>query len=135
MLLLTLPSLTAILVVTLGSSPSLTWLTPLSHLDHPPLSPGSPPSLTWLTPLSHLVSHLHYKLLINVLLGSTRLEVWGLEKSEEELIHNLKVGPRGFQCWFVFFWVKFSTRRVRGRRKGTESIFGKLHVAGMYMEV
>lgn len=106
MLLLTLSSLTAILVVTLGSHP---WLTPLSHL--------------------------HYKLLINVLLGSTRLEVWGLEKSEEELIHNLKVGPRGFQCWFVFFWIKFSTRRVRGRRKGTESIFGKLHVAGMHMEV
>ena len=70
--------------------------------------------------------YLHNKLLINVFLGYTWLEVLGLQKPEEELVHQLEVWPGGFKGRLVLFWVKFSSRRVGGGGKSTESIYGKL---------
>jgi hypothetical protein len=62
---------------------------------------------------------------VDVCLCDVRVEVLALDKPEEELVHNLNMGPGDFQNGFVLFRVKCLALRVHRRWDRAEQVLGK----------
>ena len=72
------------------------------------------------------ITHEGDKLLFDESFGHRWLEVRRLEEAQEELVHQLQMGPSCLERRFVLFRVELSTRRVRGWRECSEQINAEL---------
>jgi hypothetical protein len=75
-------------------------------------------------------AYLENKRLVDVLLGGVGVEVWTLDKPEEELVDDLEMGPRELEDGLVLFRVEGVARRVDLRRYRSEEVGRELVWAG-----
>jgi hypothetical protein len=66
--------------------------------------------------------------LVDVPLGHVGVEVGALDESEEELVHDLEMGPGEFENRLILFWIESVARRIYGWGYGAEKVGRKLRV-------
>ena len=67
--------------------------------------------------------------MVDISFSEVGVEVRGFNKAQEELVHDLQVGPREFEDRLVFFGIECITSRVDRRGYRTEEVGCKLYVA------
>lgn len=60
--------------------------------------------------------------LVNIAFGEVGVEVWALDKTQEEFVHHLEMWPRQLEDWLIFLGIIGVTLRIGGRGYCSEEV-------------